>query len=333
MEKDKIIVIIIILAVFLLYSLKNSTISEAFDNNVIANIIEKSATPIAVNNYIDAKQDEISANTPCSSLNEYGQCAEDDDQCRFGGRDTITSQTLAKCHGNLHQTENLACTTRLLYKDDYENIKTSLGEQNKELNFIATDVNTKGLENEDHIVAFHDYENKMKDLLSFEISKKVQKENFVDMNSNNNSSGDNFKMLYPSSTVDFIGTYDIQQGQFKLLWNCSIKLQNERMTLYNTHGDIIRAYKVSMDDVKYLRFPTKTIQLTLVEIPLESYKQHLTISKTNRTIREQLIDAQRQLLNDIIGLRDGKFYLFGNDGTYILYDYTKNAILYLDRTN
>ena len=330
MERNTIIIIIVILSVFLLFNLyqKDNSSKETFIDTILSTTLQEASTPGSIIKYIDKESNKISTETPCSSMNEYGQCADGDIECEFGGRDTISSQTLEKCHGNLHQTENLECTTRLLYKDDYENIKTSLNEQHKELDFIASDANTNSLANEDHIIAFHDYESKLKNLLTNEIGKRTQRETFVNI-----EASENIKMLYPSSKTDFIGTYDIQQGQFKLLWNCSIKLQNERMTLYNTHGDIIRSYKVSTNEVKNLQFPTKTIQLTLEDIPLESYKQQLVSSKVNRNIREQLLNAQRQLLIDIIGLHSGKYYLFGNDGIYIMYDYTKNAILYLDRTS
>ena len=90
---------------------------------------------------------------------------------------------------------------------------------------------------------------------------------------------------------------------------------------------------MSAEDVKYLQFPTKTIKLTLQDIPTESYSQQLAMSKAENIIRENLLNAQRQLLHDLIGLRSGKFYLFGNDGRYILYDYTKSAMLYLTRTS
>ena len=42
--------------------------------------------------------------------------------------------------------------------------------------------------------------------------------------------------------------------------------------------------------------------------------------------------AQREFMDGILQLRDGHFYLFGNDGNHILYGYDKTAILYLKKT-
>ena len=57
------------------------------------------------------------------------------------------------------------------------------------------------------------------------------------------------------------------------------------------------------------------------------------VSPEADTIRKELLDEQRKLIADVLNLRNGQFYLFGSDGVYIIYDYKKSAVLYLDRLN
>ena len=300
----------------------------------IKSIVEDSTEPKMINQYIDSQISKIDRMHSCvpESVGSKAKC-DNDGLC---SSDKITVDNLKKCQNNLYSKSILSCNTDNLMLDDFTKIRTDLKEHQTTLNHIATDVNINSLRQQNHIIDFYKYQDTMMESFNNELSKRIQKETFAEIGLNNKIIGEEeMKILYPSAVSDFYGKYNIRVGQYKLLWNCSIKFTNNRITIYNTHGDIIILFDVKAIPTEINKFPTTTIEINLTEKNLSSneYQKFLGVSPEADTIRKELLDEQRKLIADVLNLRNGQFYLFGSDGVYIIYDYKKSAVLYLDRLN
>ena len=303
----------------------------------IKSIVEDSTEPKMINQYIDSQISKINRMHSCvpESVAAKAKC-DNDGLCSYGTSDKITLDNLKKCQNNLHSKSLLSCNTDNLMLDDYTKIRSDLKEHQSTLNHIATDVNINSLRQQNHIRDFYKYQDTMMETFNNELSKRLQKETFAEIGLNNKVIGDEeMKILYPSAVSDFYGKYNVRVGQYKLLWNCSIKLRSNRLTMYNTHGDIIILFDVKATPTEISKFPTTTIEINLKEKKLsdDKYQKFLGVSAEADSIRKELLDEQRKLLAQVLNLRDGQFYLFGSDGVYIMYDYKKSAVLYLDRVN
>lgn len=328
-EKANVSAVLLIAVLLLALSLYGcSCMREKFNdtttdniNKILEDVIKKQTEPKDINNYINWKNSEITNKHSCQTVDPS---------------DKVSIKNLINCNDNYHDIHKLSCSTDKLLADDLNQISIDLDKTTDTLENITGTGELYNLALQDNITNFREYEGKLASIVSQQLEKRKTIETFGDVELNLSSdyvSEDEMKFLYPSEVSDFYGKYDISAGQYKLLWNCTLKLNSRELTIYNTHNDIIRGFKVkNAEKTKYLQFPTTTIKLELEQISSINYKVSSTLTKQDSTIRNNLLIAQREFMDGTLQLRDGHFYLFGNDGNHILYGYDKTAILYLKKT-
>lgn len=133
-------------------------------------------------------------------------------------------------------------------------------------------------------------------------------------------------MIYPQHPADFYGEYKIIEGQYKILDGLIFVLGSTEFIVKTQNGLELLNYKLS--DIKpklALNFPTTTIEIDInMALIKPDNKQVLDVPL------QILSQKQRNLLYKL-GLNTGKYYLYGSDGKYRLYNYNRTLICHLQR--
>jgi hypothetical protein len=129
----------------------------------------------------------------------------------------------------------------------------------------------------------------------------------------------NASYKFPSVAGDFYGTYKIDRAQFHLIDGITIHLDYNYLRVYDLDAQMIYQYQVqTMDKVEFNKMPTTTIIITLINNPT-----------TGGNISEEK-QKKINLLRDL-GLNGSSIYLYGNNGSYSLYNYYKTLMFKLIR--
>jgi len=339
------VICIIVLLVLIILGRLYSVFGEKF--NDVNNSDDKSKnssyiTPTEMNEYKDLmieKEKEQANINVCPSI-ERGICANMSESaiCE-GGLSDLSSQkgtinnNIKKCKGeNVFYDDLLYKTDNYVYKKSFDKIDT-------ESNYIDSELkdyekSKDRLINREYVTNFFKYKKKTEEMIQQENKDYVMSELQNNPNTFANVmveqeilSEDSMKTLYPSKIEDFFGSYTIKPYQYNNLGNnITFLLKNNELKVFN-NTDLIKVYSVTINQTKYLQFPTTTIELILKERDILYYISSLKI-KENAGMNNIMI---KHLENAKFG--DGKFYLHGNDGKYILYNERKKTIFHLEKIN
>jgi hypothetical protein len=339
------VICIIVLLVLIILGRLYSVFGEKF--NDVNNSDDKSKnssyiTPTEMNEYKDLmiKKEKEQANiNVCPSI-ERGICANmptsaicEDDLSGLSSQKTEINNNIKKCKGETVFIDNLTNKTdNYVYKKSFDKIDT-------ESNYIDSELkdyekSKDRLINREYVTNFFKYKKTTEEMIQQENKDYVMSELQNNPNTFANVmveqeilSEDSMKTLYPSKIEDFFGSYTIKPYQYNNLGNnITFLLKNNELKVFN-NTDLIKVYSVTINQTKYLQFPTTTIELILKERDILYYISSLKI-KENAGMNNIMI---KHLENAKFG--DGKFYLHGNDGKYILYNERKKTIFHLEKIN
>ena len=343
------VICIIVLLVLIILGRLYSVFGEKF--NDVNNSDDKSKnssyiTPTEMNEYKDLmieKEKEQANINVCPSI-ERGICAnmptsaicERDANLSGLSAEAVKGEinnNIKKCKGETVFIDNLTNKTdNYVYKKSFDKIDT-------ESNYIDSELkdyekSKDRLINREYITNFFKYKKTTEEMIQQENKDYVMSELQNNPNTFANVmveqeilSEDSMKTLYPSKIEDFFGSYTIKPYQYNNLGNnITFLLKNNELKVFN-NTDLIKVYSVTINQTKYLQFPTTTIELILKERDILYYISSLKI-KENAGMNNIMI---KHLENAKFG--DGKFYLHGNDGKYILYNERKKTIFHLEKIN